>query len=293
MILFFGGGYCTEFLIPLLGKNLDIVSTHSCLPYKAQFLNYNFVRRYELKDFLKKKKSFFPHISHILISIPPTDNGDIVVNEIYKNREILKNIRWIGYFSTTGVYGNHNGEWVHEESKLKTNNKRSKNRITAENQYLGLFKNHNLPAHIFRLPGIYGPKRSIFERIIDPNFRFVEKKNQFFSRVHVQDIARFIYQSMSKPSPGEIFNLTDDYPCSIDEIINYACELLQKDLPPKISLDNKDVSKMTRSFYQENKKVSNSKIKEILGLDFLFPTYKTGLKSIFNKYYNSKKNLLK
>ena len=158
---------------------------------------------------------------------------------------------------------------------------------------MDIFKDHRLPSHIFRLPGIYGPKRSIFERLLDPNFKYVEKKNQFFSRIHVEDIANFIFKSMTNPTPGDIFNLTDNYPCEIEEIVNYACKLLKKNKPKRIPLDSKLISEMTRSFYKENKKVSNQKIKKVLGSDFFYPTYKTGLKSIFNKYYKYEKNLLK
>lgn len=292
MILFFGGGYCTEFLVPLLGEK-KIISTHSRIPYKAQFKDFDFVERYKLNDFLKQKKNYFPKITHILVSIPPGDKGDLVVNEICDDRKILKKIKWIGYFSTTGVYGDHGGRWVSENSELKTKNKRSMNRIKAEEQYLDIFKNHGLPSHIFRLPGIYGPNRSIFERLQDPNFRYIDKKNQFFSRIHVEDIANFIFKSMQKPTPGNIFNLTDNYPCELEEILIYACNLLKKNMPKKISLDSKLVSEMTKSFYKENKKVSNQKIKKVLGSDFFYPTYKSGLRAIFNKYYKYQKNLLK
>ena len=173
-----------------------------------------------------------------------------------------------------------------EKSKLKTKNKRSLNRITAEKQYLKLFLEHNLPIHIFRLPGIYGPKRSIFERINTENINFIKKKDQFFSRIHVEDIANALHFSIKKPTPGEIFNLTDDYPCPSDEVTSYAFELLKKKQPEYLELSDSKVSEMTRSFYMENKRVSNKKFKDKLNWSPLKKNYKVGLNEIFKLLKN-------
>lgn len=289
ILLFLGGGYCSEFITLLLNKNAKVISTHSKLPHTAQFHNHQHIQRYELIDFFKNNSNLLSEVTHILNSIPPDNSGDIVVNEIEKNKKKFKNLVWLGYFSTTGVYGDHSGNWVDENSKLRTVNRRSINRITAENQYLNLFHNFGLPSHIFRLPGIYGPKRSIFERLSDLSSKIVSKKDHFFSRIHVEDISRFILESMTNQTPGQIYNLTDDYPCEMLEIIKFACKILKIKEPNKVSPENSNVSEMTKSFFSENKKVSNSKAKKILCNKLLYPNYKIGLKSIYENYFKLKK----
>ncbi|MBH43578.1 MAG: NAD(P)-dependent oxidoreductase [Rickettsiales bacterium] len=285
-MLFLGAGYCTEFLTPLIEKEFEIIGTHNRLPFKTKYHNFKIVKRYSFEQFLNEKNSILYNVTHILNSIPPNDDGDIPYCHIKKELIKLNSLKWIGYFSTTGVYGNHNGNWVNENSELKTKNKRSLNRITAENQYLKLFLEHNLPVHIFRLPGIYGPKRSIFERINTENLNFIKKKDQFFSRIHVEDIANALYLSIKKPTPGEIFNLTDDYPCPSDEVTEYAFELLKKKRPVFLKLNDSKVSEMTRSFYMENKKVSNKKFKDKLNWSPEKKNFKIGLNEIFKLLKN-------
>ena len=143
-----------------------------------------------------------------------------------------------------------------------------------------MFKLKDVPIHIFRLPGIYGPKRSVFERLNSQQpFRIIKKKH-FFSRIHVEDLSNAIIKSLNKPTPGEIFNLTDDYPCESHKVIDYACKLLKKNPPPPTSLDDKRIGEMTRSFYSDNKRVSNKKIKKILNWTPKFENYKLGLNNV-------------
>ncbi len=286
-MLFLGAGYCTEFLTPLIEKKFEIIGIHNKLPFKIKYNNFKSVKRYSFEQFLNEKKLVLRNVTHILNSIPPTDEGDIPYNHIKKELIKLNSLKWIGYFSTTGVYGDHKGNWVDEKSELKTKNKRSLNRIIAENQYLELFSEHNIPTHIFRLPGIYGPKRSIFERINTENLNFIKKKDQFFSRIHVEDIADALYLSIKKPTPGEIFNLTDDYPCPSDEVTSYAFELLKKKQPAYLKLTDSKISEMTRSFYLENKKVSNKKFKDKFNWSPIKKNYKIGLNEIFKFLKNN------
>ena len=226
-MLFLGAGYCTEFLTPLIQNKFEIIGVHNQVPFKIKYLNFECVKRYAFQQFLNDKNSILKNVTHILNSIPPNDYGDIPFHHIRKELINLNSLKWLGYLSTTGVYGDHGGSWVDEKSELKTKNKRSLNRITAEKQYLKLFSAHKLPIHIFRLPGIYGPKRSIFERINTDNLNLIKKKDQFFSRIHVEDIATALQFSIEKPTPGEIFNLTDDYPCPSDEVT--SCLLYTSD----------------------------------------------------------------
>ena len=285
-MLFLGAGYCTEFLTPLIQNKFEIIGVHNQLPFKIKYFNFESVKRYAFQQFLNDKNSILQNVTHILNSIPPNDYGDIPFHHIKKELINLNSLKWLGYLSTTGVYGDHGGSWVDEKSELKTKNKRSLNRITAEKQYLNLFSEYKLPIHIFRLPGIYGPKRSIFERINTDNLNLIKKKDQFFSRIHVEDIATALQFSIEKPTPGEIFNLTDDYPCPSDEVTSYAFELLKKKKPKYIALSDSKVSEMTRSFYTENKRVSNKKFKDKLNWLPRKKDYKVGLNEIFKLLKN-------
>ena len=283
-ILFLGGGYCSEYIIKLLNSDVQILCTHkteNTLKAKA-FKDPPNVSRILFSSFLRDEK-ILNQMTHILTSIPPTHEGDLAIDVIKKNFKKMKSLAWLGYFSTTGVYGNHNGEWVNEDTELKTQTTRSINRIKAESQYLELYKNLGTPTHIFRLPGIYGPGRSIFERIRDQEFKMIIKPNHFFSRIHVSDIASAVYLSMLNPTPGEIFNISDDYPCPSDEVTSYACKLLRVEEPLKVFYNEKLVSDFAKSFYNENRKVSNLKLKQKLKWKPQFENYKKGLKSILGK----------
>ena len=234
-VLFLGAGYCAEYTGKFLSPNVKIFCTHRSkeLLLRKASEDKKHVSRFIFSDLLKDKE-LFSSMTHILISIPPDNKGDFVIREMQKTLSGMSKLVWLGYFSTTGVYGDHNGAWVDEDSELKTQNVRSINRIKAENQYLKLYKDFKTPIHIFRLPGIYGPERSIFERLKDKDFRMVVKKDHFFSRVHVSDIASAINLSMLSPTPGEIYNIVDDYPCPSDEITSYACKLINIKEPLKI-----------------------------------------------------------
>ena len=287
-VLFLGGGYCSEFIIPLLPEGSKIYSTHTKLPYIEEFKNFKNVKRLIYKDLFAEKIELLSKFTHILISIPPNENGDISFHEIEKQKTKMKNLKWLGYFSTTGVYGDHNGKWVSEKSNCKPTNSRAKNRIKAEKQYIALHRKINIPSHIFRLPGIYGPNRSIFDRIEQKKIKNIKKKNHFFSRVHVEDIAKCIFESMKHPTPGEIFNIVDDYPSNAEEVLLFACKLMNIQMPESIKFNDDTIPEMTRSFYFDNKRVSNKKVKNFFGYKFKYPSFKSGLLSIFDNKYKIK-----
>tara|TARA_B110001452_G_scaffold239165_1_gene220044 strand:+ start:57 stop:929 length:873 start_codon:yes stop_codon:yes gene_type:complete len=280
--IFVGAGYCSEFIIPLLSKNCKIIGIHKSLPPKSRYKYFNYVQRYDYANFLDEKKNILKGVTHILVSIPPNEKGDRVINKIGKDLIELKSLKWVGYFSSTGVYGDHCGRWVDEKSELKTNNTRSKNRIKAEEQYLNFFKKNALPVHIFRLPGIYGPKKSILEKIKEKKALIIKKQGHVFSRVYVKDIAKCIMKSIEKITPGEIYNVSDDRPCSSEELILYVCKKMKLEKPSQVDYSDISISEMTKSFYKENKKVSNKKIKELLDWNPDFRDYKEGLKDIFD-----------
>lgn len=219
--------------------------------------------------------------THLLISIPPNEFGDCVLRDYKKN--IIKNsrnIRWVGYLSTTGVYGNHNGAWVNEETKLRPTSARALHRLEAENEWLNLYEKHKLPVHIFRLAGIYGPGRGPFSKVKLGKAKQIIKRNQLFSRIHVEDIATTLEASILKPKPGSIYNVCDDFPAPPEEVILYAARLLGLPDPPKVNFEDAKMSAMARSFYSDSKRVRNNKIKSELNIKLKYPNYKSGLKAL-------------
>jgi len=217
--------------------------------------------------------------THLVISTPPDDEGDptflMHVDDILK----LKNLQWVGYLSTTGVYGDRDGDWVDENSEIRPNSQRGSRRVQAEEQWSSLVASHNLPLHIFRLAGIYGPGRSALDSIRAGVARRIEKKGQAFSRIHVEDIARILLASMARPNVGAAYNVCDDLAAPSHEVIAHACELLAKPVPPIIPFEEADLSPMARSFYKDNKRVHNKRIKEELGVDLKYKNYIDGLQA--------------
>ncbi|MDA9089292.1 SDR family oxidoreductase [Amylibacter sp.] len=213
--------------------------------------------------------------THILTSVSPNSQGDPVLNQY--NEILSKNtFDWFGYLSTTGVYGNHNGGWVDENSPLKPNTTRGKLREEAELSWSKL----NINLHIFRLAGIYGPGRGPFSKVRNGTARRIIKEGQLFSRIHVDDIAQVLLASIRYPRQGAIYNVCDDNPAPPEDVISYAAELLDMPIPIAIDYDKAEMSLMARSFYAENKRVSNELIKKELGVELKFPDYKAGLQSL-------------
>ena len=279
--IFFGAGYCSKYIIPLLPKNCEIICTHNLkIKENSDDKKYN-LKRLCFNDFLKDKETLLKDVSFILNSIPPTEHGDIVINNLKEN--ILKNkekLRWFGYFSSTSVYGNYDGDWVDENSKLIPKTSRGILRKKSEIDHLNLFRLNSLPIHIFRLPGIYGPGRSVFDKVRNGQLTEIIKKGHFFSRVYVEDIGSAINKSINNPTPGEIFNLSDDMPCQSSEIVRYAASLIKISNIKTLNYDDPKLNEKIRSFYFDNKRVRNLKIKKILDWTPKYRNYKLGLKRI-------------
>jgi nucleoside-diphosphate-sugar epimerase len=216
--------------------------------------------------------------THLLISIAPDENDDPVLaalqNEIAARAHRFK---WVGYLSTTGVYGDHGGQWVDETTPLSPATKRGIARVKAEAAWAAI---PDLPLHIFRLAGIYGPGRGPFAKVRNGTARRIIKENQVFSRTHVDDIAQVLAASIAHPNPGAVYNVCDDDPAPPQDVIGYAAELLGLPLPPTMDFETADMTPMARSFYAESKKVRNDKIKSELGVKLLYPDYRTGLKAL-------------
>ncbi len=219
--------------------------------------------------------------SHVLVTIPPQkDAGDVVLKHFKKTLTDSSQLRWLGYLSTTGVYGNRDGGWVDETSELKPGFDHQRRRVEAERQWLSLYKEHQVPVHIFRLAGIYGAGRNLLQRVRQGSARRIDQPGLVFNRVHVEDVVQVLIASMNRPHPGAIYNVSDDVPSSPAEAVAFACELLHVDVPPLIALEDAELSKMGRSFYLTNKKVRNHKIKAELGVQLRYPDYKAGLRAL-------------
>lgn len=219
--------------------------------------------------------------THILVSIPPDADGDPVLRQLGPDDlKTMKQLQWLGYLSTTGVYGNHAGEWITEDTPLAPTIERAITRMNVEQNWQRLLVEHGVPVHLFRLAGIYGEGRNAIVSLRQGKARRVIKPGQIFSRIHADDIAGIIMASMSRPNPGAAYNCADDEPCPPQDVIAYAAQLLGIEPPPEEDFDTADLSTMARSFYADCKRVSNKRVKEELGYHFKYPNYRVGLESL-------------
>lgn len=210
----------------------------------------------------------------ILVSVPPGELGDPVFAAFSGRIAEAPNLRWLGYLSTVGVYGDHAGDWVDERTATKSVKGRSQLRIEAEKDWLAV------GAHIFRLSGIYGPGRNQLVQIAEGTARRIIKPGQVFNRIHVADIVAVIEASLAAPRPGAIYNVSDDEPAPPQDVVEFASKLCGLDPPPGIPFEKADLSPMARSFYNENRRVRNTLIREELGATLNYPTYREGLAAL-------------
>ncbi len=215
--------------------------------------------------------------THLLISTPPDDRGDPTFNMHAEEIIRIPTLEWVGYLSTTGVYGDRAGGIVDENSEIRPNSKRGSRRVRAEEEWLSLLQAYGLPVHLFRLAGIYGPGRSALDSVRAGVARRINKPGQVFNRIHVEDIVQVLIASMNKPNPGAAYNLADDDPVPSWEVITYTCELLGITPPPIIPYNEADMAPIARSFYNDNKRVCNARIKEELGVTLKYPDYRHGI----------------
>ncbi|WP_106609392.1 SDR family oxidoreductase [Shimia abyssi] len=220
-------------------------------------------------------------VSHVLTSIRPDKDGDPVLRA---GRDALsaagQDLAWVGYLSTTGVYGDMDGGWVDEDTPLDPGGVRGKMRVLAEAEWHDV---EGLPLHVFRLAGIYGPGRGPFAKLRKGTARRIIKKNQVFSRAHVNDIAQVLEASMNAPNPGRTYNVCDDSPAPPQDILTYAAELLGMESPPEVSFEEAEMTPMARSFYSDSKRVRNDRIKDELGVVLEYPNYRDALKAMLEQ----------
>ena len=214
--------------------------------------------------------------SHVLVSIAPDEAGEPVLGHHRADLEGMPDLAWAGYLSTTGVYGDRDGEWVDEADPVDPSQPRTRRRVAAEGAWLA----SGLPVHIFRLAGIYGPGRSALDAVRNGTARRIVKPGQVFGRIHVDDIVQVLRASIDRPHPCAIYNLADDEPCPPQDVVAFACELLGVEPPPEVTFEEADLSPMARSFYLDSRRVGNERIRRELGVHLRHPTYREGLRAI-------------
>lgn len=221
---------------------------------------------------------------HVLLSIPPGDEGDFIIRHVRENLPSFKHLEWIGYLSSTSVYGDHNGAWVDEFSETHPTSPQGIARLKAEKQWLNLHETAELPIHIFRLAGIYGPGRNVLEDLKEGRMQRIYKEGVIFSRIHVKDIIQTLKASITKPNPGRIYNLADNCPAPSHEVVSYGASLLGIDPPPLIPFEQTKLTPMGHSFYKDSKRVDNKLMLKELVPSLLYPTYKEGLACLLVEY---------
>lgn len=277
-LLIFGHGYSAEALVRRLGAGWTVIGT---------------TRRADKAERLRSKgvealvwpgtdlRPAIARATHLLLSIAPGAEGDPVAaaygDEIAR---AAPHLAWVGYLSTTGVYGDHGGGWVDEETQIAPSTERGRMRVAAERQWQEIAARSGLPLHIFRLAGIYGPGRGPFEKVRDGTARRIIRENQYFSRIHVDDIAGVLAASIARPKPGAIYNVADDDPSPPEDVLAEAARLLGLPLPPEVPFAEAEMTPMARSFYAESKRVRNDRIKQDLGVALRYPDYRSGLRAL-------------
>lgn len=269
MLFCFGYGYVAQFI----GKSGTSRSSHG----KGKFIHKRGPLSNEIYESLEKADS-------LLISIPPEEEGDILIPYIKEILLSFTHLQWIGYLSSTSVYGDHKGEWVDETSKTRPTSPQGAARLKAEKQWLELAEQASIPLHIFRLAGIYGPERNVLEDLRAEKAQRIAKEGLVFSRIHIADIVQALKASMKAPHPGRIYNLADSEPAPSHEIIRYGAELIGMTPPPIIPFEEANLSPLGRTFYQDSKRVCNQRLLKELTPHLLFPTYREGLRSIYASF---------
>ncbi|KRA96569.1 NAD(P)-dependent oxidoreductase [Devosia sp. Root685] len=221
--------------------------------------------------------------THVVVSIAPDETGDVVLRHHRADLDAMPNLQWLCYYSTVGVYGDFGGAWIDESAPLSPRNLRSGVRASAEEEWIDYARARGVPLCILRLAGIYGPGRSSFDKLADGTARRVIKPGQVFNRIHVEDIARVTMLATERRLDG-IFNLADDAPGPPQDLITYAAEKMGVEPPAEVDFETAEMTPMARSFYRDNKRVSNRAIKQALGIELLYPNYQAGLEAIWKAF---------
>ncbi len=279
-LLIIGFGYSATYIAQALPPHFTVIATSRNAQRRQDFAS-----RYEMIDFPSQDlHTILPRITHILISTPPLPTGDDPMLQHYRDAlsQHATALQWIGYLSTTGVYGDHPDGWIDETTQTTPINPRSERRLMAENNWLSFGQSHNIPTHIFRIAGIYGKGRNALEQIRNATAKRIDKPHHYFCRIHVEDIAQIVVATLTSSTLNNstIFNLCDNHPCPSRDVIEYAASLLDVPAPPLTPFAKAHLSPMAKEFYRCSRRIKNNRIKEVLGITLRYPTYKEGLRSL-------------
>jgi nucleoside-diphosphate-sugar epimerase len=285
-IFCFGFGQVAKnFIRKLSIKEYNIIlTTTSRSESSKKFFNGIHYNNYLFNSdkFDKNLQSKLKEADYILVSIPPEKQKDLVIKNFSRFIENSK-AKWITYLSATSVYGDHKGEWVNENSEANPTSKKGIARLKAENAWVSLERNYKLPIQIFRLSGIYSNEKNTLIRLRSGDMKLIDKKNHYFSRIHVDDIANLLFKSLSKFKSGEIYNISDDKPSSSKEVTLFGAKILNITNVEKIEV-NEIKNETLKNFYNESKKVSNEKVKKFFNYKLKFPSYIEGLNYIRDNF---------
>ena len=280
-ILFFGFGYCAQYVAPLLATRGWQMSATCRDKDKANRLRDNGITPLML-DGAPLSPASLDGVSHIVLSAAPDATGDPALPLLQPAlQETAGHVKWLGYLSTTGVYGDHAGLWIDEDTPRGALGERGQRRVEAEAAWEALAETLHLPIHYFRLAGIYGPGRNQLAALKAGTARRIDKTGQVFSRIHVDDIATILLASMANPQARRAYSVCDDEPAPPQDVVAFAATLMGLDPPPLIAFEDADLSPMAKSFYGENKRIKNTRIKQELGVTLKYPSYRDGLRALF------------
>ena len=279
-LLIFGYGYTARYFVDAVASEFTTISGTT---RKAR---HNRSERVRLLQFDGVDRDPVLHeavmqAEAVLVSVPPDERGDPVLDAFSDLLAANKNLRWLGYLSSVGVYGDHQGAWVDEHAPLSPHTDRSRRRVEAEQAWLDLGQDAGVPVHLFRLAGIYGPGQNALVNLKNGTAKRILKDGQVFNRIHVADIATVLRASLHNPHPEAIYNVSDDEPAPPQDVVTYAAQKMAVPLPPAYPYDKAGLSAMALSFYGENKRVSNALIKQELGVTLTYPTYREGIDALY------------
>lgn len=277
----FGFGYSAQALAMRLSARADAIVGTRTGPH-AQPGRGITLCTYRGDGASREVQALLPGTTHILVSIPPDLEGDIVLRHHGADLADLSGLAWVGYLSTVGVYGDAKGAWIDETSPLRPSSERSLRRLHAEQAWLKFAEETGKRVEIFRLSGIYGPGRSVIDNLRAGTARRIVKPGQVFNRIHVEDIGRIVARAIDTPTAHRVYNVTDDEPAAPEDVLVYAAELLGIEPPPPVPFESAELSPMAASFWTESKRVRNDRMHKDLGADLLYPTYREGLRAILS-----------
>lgn len=280
-MLFFGFGFCARALAPLLAAR-GVKLSATCRDDDRQGeLEAAHITPLRLTQ-TPLSAAQLDGVTHILLSAAPEDDGDPALPLLQDALAArAKTLHWIGYLSTTGVYGDHGGAWIDEDTPPGPIGARGQRRVEAEAAWGSLAAAHDLPLHYFRLAGIYGPGRNQLRSLKNGTARRIDKPGQVFSRIHVDDIAQVLAASIERPNPGRAYSVCDHEPAPPQDVVAFAAGLLHTTPPPLLPIDDVVLSPMAKSFYADNKRIRNQRIVDELGVALIYPTYREGLRALF------------